>query len=80
MTCYLKFPSLEEACEKLRSVGFVVGVYNDNVTRESDGAWGTLCYIPNVIGYHCNLWNCRCPQELLAYEIEAPTMPYNVRF
>ena len=77
---YLKFANLELAKAKMQEADFQVSQYNDSVIRETDGAWGTMFYIPGQIGYFCNLWDCECPESLLSYQIEKPTSPYNVRF
>ena len=78
MTVYLKFSSQDEAIAKLTDSGFVLSEYNDHCQAVT--GWGGVFAIPEVDGHFANLYDCECPESLVAYQVPEPVTPFNVRW
>lgn len=78
MTVYLKFANQDEAIAKLTAAGFVLSEYSDHCQAVT--GWGSVFAIPEVDGHFANLYDCECPESLVAHQVPEPSTPYNVRF
>ena len=78
MTVYLKFASQDEAITALQAAGFTLSEYNDHCQYGT--AWGSVFAIPEVDGHFVNLYDCECPESLVAYQVPEPVTPFNVRW
>ena len=78
MTVYLKFASQSEAITALQAADFVLSEYNDHCQAVT--GWGSVFAIPEVEGHFANLYDCECPESLVAYQVPEPVTPYNVRW
>ena len=85
---YLKFESLEQAVTVIESAGYKVSEYQDHFS--SKRGWGTILQIPSGFVQDgdsivpsefeicANYYGDDRPGDLVPFEIDAPTTPYNV--